>query len=184
MWSVSMRIRFCVWMAMPAFLWPSAVTAETLSDAEKKTIVYRMYADYKKDFPEVEDITPAAAMAQSKTGAVVFVDTRKPEEMVVSTIPGAISQEAFMEHPDRYQDKTIIAYCTISYRSGIFAQKMRLENLRVRNLTGGILAWTLEGGQVVDQAGETRRLHVYGEKWNYAPEGYETVMFGFLDRWL
>jgi hypothetical protein len=29
---------------------------------------------------------------------------------------------------------------------------------------------------------ETKRVHVYGEKWNYLPEGYEAVMFGFFGK--
>ena len=50
-------------------------------------------------------------------------------------------------------------------------------------LQAGILAWLLEGGKVYDQRGdETKRVHVYGEKWDYAPAGYETVKFSPLER--
>jgi sodium/bile acid cotransporter 7 len=165
--------------------WTAAESAEPLTDKEKKAAVYRMYNDYKlKDFPNVEDILPGEAMAMMTTRNVVFVDTRKPAERAVSTLPGAISRDAFEAHPERYRDALVIAYCTISYRSGLFSETMAERGLPVLNLAGGILAWTLEGGQVVDGGGETRRIHVYGKEWDLAPDGYETVMFGPLDRWL
>jgi sodium/bile acid cotransporter 7 len=150
-----------------------------MPDADKKETVYRMYNGYKKDFPEVRDISPQQAMALLKQDKVVFVDTRKPEEMTVSMLPGAISGEAFLNHPEQYRDKTIVGYCTISYRSGKFASRIAEQGITVINLRGGILAWTLEGGKVYDNSGkEVKRIHVYGDKWDYAPAGYESVKFG------
>ena len=52
----------------------------------------------------------------------------------------------------------------------------------VYNLKGGILAWVLEGGAVYDADGESKRIHVYGKEWNYAPADYETVTFSFWQR--
>jgi sodium/bile acid cotransporter 7 len=43
------------------------------------------------------------------------------------------------------------------------------------NLRGGLLAWVHAGGKVYDANGETRRIHVYGRKWNLAPNGYDAV---------
>jgi rhodanese-related sulfurtransferase len=151
---------------------------DILTDARKKEIVYNLYAEYKKDFPAVDDLTPAQAMALMNSGRVVFVDTRKPEEMAVSMLPGAVSQNQFLNHIDDYKDKTVVAYCTMSYRSGVFAREMAQKGITVKNLAGGILAWTLEGGKVYDASGiETKRIHVYGDRWDYAPAGYETVKF-------
>lgn len=173
-------------MALVALvLWPAVTLSAALSDAEKKTIVYRMYADYHKDFPEVQNISPKDAIALVEAGEAVFVDTREPEEIAVSTLPGAIGRDAFLDDLNRYRGKTVVAYCTISYRSGVFAQEMGRKGVPIKNLSGGILAWTLEGGKVVDPQGETtRRLHVYGKKWDFAPASYETVMFGLLKRLL
>jgi sodium/bile acid cotransporter 7 len=154
-----------------------------MSDAAKKETVYRMYAGYKEDFPAVEDISPQQAMAMQEQDAVVFIDTRKPAEMAVSTLPGAVTKEEFVFNRDRYAGKTAIAFCTISYRSGLFAQDMATIGRNVANLRGGILAWTLEGGTVYDEQGNpTRRVHVYGDKWDYAPEGWESVKFGLWDQ--
>jgi sodium/bile acid cotransporter 7 len=162
---------------------PVARGDKPLSNDQKKEIVYRLYETYKeKDFPRVDDISPRDAMALVATQTAVFVDVRKHSEMEVSTLPGAISKKQFTGDPDRYSDKTVIAYCTISYRSGLFAREMTSSGFPVYNLRGGILAWTLEGGKVFDAEGETRRIHVYGDEWDYAPAGYETVTLGFFER--
>ena len=144
-------------------------------DIEKKKIVYQMYADYKRDFPEVKDITPKKAMALLRDDKVVFVDTRSPAEMRVSMLPKAVTEETFMRNPQKYSEKTVVAYCTISYRSGKFAEAAAKRGIRVYNLEGGLLAWVLEGGKVYDTHGETRRIHVYGKRWNYPAQGYESV---------
>jgi rhodanese-related sulfurtransferase len=155
----------------------------SLSDAQKKEVVYAMYADYKKDFPAVMDISPQQAMDLLKKDEVVFIDTRKPAEMKVSMLPHAITQKEFLSHPEKYAGKTAVGYCTVSYRSGVFAREMDEKGISVRNLEGGILAWTLEGGKVYDKNGrETNRIHVYGKKWNYAPAGYKAVMFSLWEQ--
>jgi rhodanese-related sulfurtransferase len=161
----------------------SATGDNSLSDAQKKEVVYAMYAGYKKDFPAVTDISPQQAMTLLKTDEVVFVDTRKPAEMKVSMLPHAITQNEFLSHPEKYTGKTVVGYCTVSYRSGVFAREMAEKGISVRNLEGGILAWTLEGGKVYDENGkETNRIHVYGKKWNYAPAGYKPVMFSLWEQ--
>jgi rhodanese-related sulfurtransferase len=163
-----------IWLTLPAM-------AAELSDTRKKAVVYQMYAQYKNDFPAVADISPQTAMALWDQGRVLCGDTRDPAEMAVSRLPGAITREAFLQDPTRYNDRTVVVYCTISYRSGVFAQKMSPLGITVYNLAGGILAWALEGGKVYDDRGESRRLHVYGKKWDYVPQGYESVRFGWLE---
>ena len=154
-----------------------------LSDSEKKETVYRMYAGYKKNFPNVKDLSPRQAMELLNRDKLVFVDTRKPAEMAVSMLPGAVSRQYFLSHTNQYKDKTIVAYCTISYRSGIFARELAKDGITVLNLQAGILAWTLEGGKVYDKSGKkVKRIHVYGDKWDYAPVGYETVKFSLVER--
>jgi sodium/bile acid cotransporter 7 len=140
-----------------------------------------MYADYKKEFPGVKDISPVEAMKLMRTGQAVFVDTRTAAEMKVSMLPNAISKEAFLKDLSKYKDRTVVGYCTISYRSGLFAKEMSEKGIMIYNLPGGLLAWVLEGGKVYDANGETKRIHVYGEKWNYPPQGYEAIMFGFWE---
>ena len=60
---------------------------------------------------------------------------------------------------------------TLIYQPGVDDFKM----LNKLNLQAGILGWVLEGGSVFDKKGKTNRIHVYGPKWNYPPEGYDAV---------
>ena len=156
-------------LAMPTGAQPNPADRETL-----KTI-YQMYADYKEEFPEVPDITAQEAMGLMKQGKVVLVDIRDAEEQEVSMLPGAVTEEEFLAKLDKYPGQRVVAYCTISYRSGKFASKMRKKGVDMYNLKGGLLAWVGEGGKVYDKNGETKRIHVYGRRWNHPPKGYEAV---------
>jgi rhodanese-related sulfurtransferase len=134
-----------------------------------------MYEDYKKEFPAVEDISPKEAMALMESTKVVFVDTRGSKEQKVSMLPGAVTEKAFKKNLVQYKNHVVIGYCTISYRSGKLARKLKKKGTKILNLKGGMLAWVHEGGKVYDAKGETKRIHVYSKKWNYLPKGYEAV---------
>ena len=46
----------------------------------------------------------------------------------------------------------------------------------VQNLAGSMLAWTHADGELVDSDGNpTKRLHVFGKRWNLAADGYEGI---------
>jgi sodium/bile acid cotransporter 7 len=149
--------------------------ADDMRDAAKRVEIEAMYAGYKKDFPGVQDIAPVAAMELLKSSPAVFVDVRAEKEQEVSMLPGAITEQEFLNHIERYRDKVIIGYCTISYRSGKLAEKLKAQGVLMLNLRGGLLAWVHDGGKVYDRNGETRRLHVYSRKWNLGPKDYEAV---------
>lgn len=153
----------------------------SLGDEERKVRVLAMYRDYAREFPSVSGIPADEAVQAFREGSAVFIDVREPGERAVATIPGALSPEEFLAarqaDPAQFADRTIIAYCTISYRSGVLsAQWLRESGPAVRNLEGGLLAWTHAGGPLAAPDGsETNRLHVFGAKWNLAPRGFETV---------
>ncbi len=150
--------------------------AAPLPDPQKKARVSQMYANYKKEFPEVVDITPEEVMGLLAAGKkVVLVDVRSPKEQRVSMLPGAISREVFLRDIDNYRDHYIIGYCTISYRSGKLAQELRQRGINMLNLEGGLLAWLHAGGKVWAKGDETRQVHVFGKKWDLAPARYQTV---------
>lgn len=153
----------------------AVASVKPLSNFEKKEKVYDMYEGYRKSFPDVPDISPKRAMRLMKSGKAIFVDVRTPTERKVSMLPAAIPAEKILENPSSYRDKIIISYCTISYRSATFTRKLMHKGLTAYNLAGGMLAWVLEGGKVYDASGEVKRIHVYGERWNYPPAGYEAV---------
>lgn len=148
--------------------------APPLTDEAKRAAVEKMYAEYKKSFPEVPEVTVDELTAMQADGNVVIVDGREPPERAVSMIPNAISKESFERDIERYRDSTIVTHCTIGYRSGKYAAELRKKGFNAFNLEGSILSWVHAGREVVDSQGRpTRRVHVYGEKWNLLPEGYE-----------
>lgn len=149
---------------------------DSLSNAQKLEKVHEMYTDYKNDFPDVKDISPLEAMERNKGEQVIFVDTRNWYERRVSMLPGAVTERKFLKNISKYRGRTIIAYCTIGYRSAEFAEDMGEKGISVYNLKGGILEWVLEGGKVYNKKGETRRIHVYEKEWDYAPDGYISKM--------
>ncbi len=152
-----------------------SLSADDLTDAQKRLEIDSMYEGYKKQFPAVSDISPRQAMVLAADHQVVFIDIREAKEQQVSMLPGAITEKMFLKDPDKYKDDIKIAYCTISYRSGLFARKLNKKGIPVYNLRGGLLAWVHDGGKVYDQNGQTHRIHVYGSKWNLGPEDYQAV---------
>jgi len=65
----------------------------------------------------------------------------------------------------------------------VFVKEIEKKGIKINSLTGGLLAWVLEGGKVFDIHGETKRIHVYDLKWNYLPKGYEIVIFNFFEKY-
>lgn len=155
-----------------------------VSEADKHAATLAMYADYKAgNFPSVHDITPRELMdLQARfsdtghAGRLVVVDIREPDEQAVSMLPGAMTQAAFLQQPALHTGTTIVAYCTISHRSGLFSRKMAARGIGVLNLKGGLLNWVHHNGTLHDGQGQpTNRLHVYGSRWDLGPDHVETV---------
>ena len=151
------------------------VSSDDLTDAVKRQKVEQLYNGYHAKFPDVLDVTPQQAKQLIADQKSVFIDVREKNEQQVSMLPGAITEKEFMDNFKSYDDYVKIAYCTISYRSGMFAQKLQKQGIPVYNLRGGILAWVHDGGKVYNQNGETHRIHVYDSEWNLLPANYEAV---------
>jgi sodium/bile acid cotransporter 7 len=152
-----------------------SLSSNELSDPAKRQKIASLYENYRTQFPDVLDLSPRQAMDLITDQKAVFIDIRQPAEQHVSMLPGAITEKEFLDNYKSYEDHVKIAYCTISYRSGKFAEKFQKGGMPVYNLKGGILGWVHDGGKVYDQAGETHRVHVYGQEWDLAPERFEAV---------
>jgi len=142
------------------------------SNEENTKKIEREYRKYRQSFAEVPEMT----LEQSKKldrEKVIFIDVREDAERNVSMLPKAIGQAAFEANEEIYKDHKLIVYCTIGYRSGLFARELRKKNLDAYNLRGGILAWLDDGGKVFKDNKEVKKVHVYGSRWNYVPKGYE-----------
>jgi sodium/bile acid cotransporter 7 len=153
----------------------NVVADEVRDDAAKLRRIEALYKNYRKDFPDVSDISAEQAMTPADPERLLFVDVRKQAEQAVSMLPGAITDKEFLKKPEAYRDHLVISYCTIGYRSGELAQKLQKKDIPVLNLGGGILAWLHAGGKVYKQGKAVNRVHVYGKKWNLAPSAYKSI---------
>ena len=158
---------------MAAFISPAGAWAD---NAERLDQIKEMYEEYKASFPKAPDISPQKALELWKAGQVQFVDVREPKEMEVSMLPGAVTWEQYRNDPGKYADKKVVLYCTIGYRSGKAVEELQEENIsNVYNLAQSLLGWVHAGGPVFKDGKEVKRIHVYGKKWDLAPEGIEGV---------
>lgn len=146
------------------------------SDADRLRRIADLYRGYRDEFPEVPGISPEALEQRLDDPQLVLVDVREAEEREVSTLPGALSVEEFVSREDELAGRPVVTYCTVGYRSGLFAKELLAEGWDVANLEGSILAWTHAGGPLVDADGQpTRRVHVYSRRWDLAAERYQGV---------
>lgn len=148
------------------------------SELDKRSLITAMYQKYAEEFPQVKSITAEELQQlQSQNRKLVLVDVRSPEERKVSIIPGAIALEEFEENLEQHSNSEamIIAYCTIGYRSGKYAQKLRQQGINILNLEGSLLAWSHSQGELVNDFGSTKQVHVYGRQWELTAGNYQPV---------
>jgi len=147
-----------------------------VSDADKQAQIETMYRQYARKFPTVKGITASQLQQLQRQGKKpILVDVRAPEEIAVSYIPGAISAAEFEANITDYQDTIAIVYCTIGYRSGLYAQKLQQREIEVFNLEGSILAWSHAGGSLTDGTQATHQVHVFGRQWQLTPASYTAI---------
>jgi rhodanese-related sulfurtransferase len=150
-------------------------TVAAMSDKAKRKRIEAIYRKSKRSFPRIADLTAEELQGRLAEGNIVLVDVRSPEEQAVSMIDGAITSAEFEADPDAYEGATVVAYCTIGHRSGLYVQELQGRGWSALNLIGAILAWTHVGGPLVDGDGPTCAVHVWGRRYNLAAEGYEAV---------
>jgi len=154
----------------------AACQSPPVDNAGRKARVAALYAKYKADFPSVAEISPKDALELARQGRLLPIDTRDAAERAVSTLPGAVTAEAYLADSGRFGDKVPVAYCTIGYRSGVFTKEAAGKGGAVRNLAEGLLGWLHAGGGLVDAAGRpVKTVHVYGRSWDLAPLDYRAV---------
>ncbi len=143
-------------------------------DEARREKVGRLYASYAQEFPAVPSLTVEELRASDRPW--VLVDARSETEREVSMLPGAVPAEVVETDPAAFRDQPLVAYCTIGYRSGQWAARMRERGLDVHNLEGSILSWTHAGGELVTPGGDpTQRVHVYAPLWDLVRTDYTGV---------
>lgn len=103
----------------------------------------------------------------------VLIDVRSTEEQAVSIIPGAITAKQFEANRKAYQDRTILVYCTVGYRSNLYALDLIDQGIATKNYKGSILAWCNAKLPLVTLKGEpTTRVHTYSSRYK-VPDTYQ-----------
>ena len=144
-----------------------------MNDQEKLIKAYSMYDEFKDEFKTVVPITTEEV--KSIKTPITLIDVREENEQDISMIPGAITKIEFEKNKDKYKDTLLITYCTIGYRSGLYAAELIKNGYSVKNLKGSLLAWVLSGEPVQKNGKEILIVHVYGKKWNLLPTKYKAI---------
>lgn len=109
-----------------------------------------------------------------KAKKVTLIDVRTEAEQKISMLPGAITQKEFEKSPESFRSNQLIAYCTIGYRSGKFAEKF--QKYKIKNLKGGVLAWSHAKGNFIQNGKITKKVHTYSKDWNFLNSNYQAVI--------
>lgn len=140
-----------------------------------KARLVQMACDISNQLRDVDEIQVEEILAAGLE-QYVMIDVRPEAERAVSVIPGALSIDEFERNADSLNDKTLVAYCTAGYRSGVYARQQTSKGRSIFNLRGGVLSWCDHQQQLNDAEGNpTHRVHVYGKMWNLVSEPYEGV---------
>ena len=144
-----------------------------MTNEEKRDQIEAVYSRSRRLFPDVPELTVEELDRLSSSISVVLVDVRAEKEQAVSMIPGAVTAKAFEQNRERYLGMTVVAYCTVGHRSGLYTKKLLADGWQAFNLKGAILSWTHAGRDLEDHEGPTRKVHVAGEKWSLEADGYD-----------
>lgn len=123
-------------------------------------------------FPDVPSIDTAglSELLRNPLQTVVLIDVREPDEFAVSHLRGAvratsIDQVAAMVH-DAPADATIVAYCSVGYRSARLVADLRERGVtEVYNLEGSIFRWANEDRPLYRGDVPVRQVHPFDESW-------------------
>jgi rhodanese-related sulfurtransferase len=155
-----------------ALIFGCSISGLFASDEELIKKIDIKYLENCGDF-QVPTITAKSLSEIISNKDIVLVDVRDTKEREVSFLQNSISVDEFNKNKDMYKNKTIIAYCTIGYRSGIFAKKY--SKYKVQNLIGGVLMWSHVNGQFFNTKGPTKDVHVYSDSWDFLNSKYRAV---------
>ena len=133
--------------------------------------------ELRKLQPEQPDTHPTARSSGQLAGPADFVvlDVRSDAESSVSIIPGAITKSKFEQNRAKYQQSTVITYCTVGGRSYLYARKLARQGVATLNFKAGIVGWCNAKLPLVSQDGQpTNRISIADPRFK-VPTDYQVV---------
>lgn len=153
-------------------------------DAANEAKAREMLSFYANRLPEITiaSTEEICSLLRDQSDHVVVIDVRTNEERAISRIPKSISQAEFEKTEWTSFDKSeklFIPYCTIGYRSGLYAMKLRANGFEYVKNGEGIILWTHRADMsLVDESGRVVNLvHTFGRRWQLASMKYQTTYF-------
>ncbi len=123
-------------------------------------------------FPDVPSIDTAALsdLMGDPARSLVLLDAREPDEFAVSHLRGALRvtspdhAEALLSGAPK--DATIVAYCSVGYRSAHLVAELRDRGRTdVRNLDGSIFRWANEDRPLFRGDIPVHHVHPFDDTW-------------------
>lgn len=126
-------------------------------------------------------VIKVADITKDKTKKYVFLDARELNEYQISHIKDAIHvgyKNFSLKRVDSVaKSQALVVYCSVGYRSGVIAKKLKREGYEVYNLYGGIFEWVQNGHKVYKSSDKpTNQVHGYDEKWKKWVENAQAVI--------
>jgi rhodanese-related sulfurtransferase len=128
-------------------------------------------AKIRHDFPAVRRITTAELaewINDPRRPQPFLLDVRERAEFEVSHLPRAhhVAPDAPASTVHQPIDLPIVTYCSVGYRSGAFAERLRAAGFtNVVNLEGSIFRWANEGRPLFRDRQQVEMVHPYNRTW-------------------
>lgn len=157
-------------LVFAAIAMPPALTA--YADNESLDAIHDKI---ERKYPDVSHIRREALDGLPED--TLYFDVREPDEYAVSHIPGAvqvspaISPEEFQARfGEEISGKTAVFYCSVGRRSSRLIDRLEpvleTEEAKAYNLEGSIFRWHNDDAPLMNEAGETSKVHPYNWLWS------------------
>ncbi|MDZ7992231.1 MAG: rhodanese-like domain-containing protein [Nostoc sp. EfeVER01] len=127
----------------------------------------------KFQFPTVKEINCnqlAQLLLDSAKPRPLVLDARSQTEYAVSHLETAVRIDPLTEDLTAVttvsQNRPIVVYCAVGYRSAKLAQKLDKAGIKcIYNLSGGIFQWANQGRPIFQNGHPTKVVHPYNAIW-------------------
>lgn len=129
-------------------------------------------SDIAASFPDVTSISTnqLAALLDDPSRDVTLLDVREADEFAVSHLLGAVQVSSINEAATLIAaapaHTTIIAYCSVGYRSAAFlAALQEHSNRKLYNLEGSLFRWANENRPIYRGSKRVEEVHPFSPSW-------------------